>query len=200
MHDLVQELVKHYRDLRKQLTWELRDPEHAADIAQSSFERVYTHALGLKGSARGSEDLSLKIDSPRALLFRVARNLCIDAARHRQVVQEWARDRSSTDVATSAPSSEYLISQRQILERVVQTLEKLPPRRREVFLLFRAYGYTHAEIAARLGITEMAVAKHLVRAVLDCSRTLAELRTQIVEPQLPSMRSAFVSSLAEESC
>jgi RNA polymerase sigma-70 factor (ECF subfamily) len=200
MHDLVQELVKHYRDLRKQLTWELRDPEHAADIAQSSFERVYTHALGLQGAARGAEDLSLKIDSPRALLFRVARNLCIDAARHRQVVQDWVRDRGNADAAASAPSSEYLAAQRQVLERVVQTLEKLPPRRREVFLLFRAYGYTHAEIAARLGITEMAVAKHLVRAVLDCSRTLAELRTQLVEQQLPSMRPAFVSSLAEESC
>lgn len=200
MHDLVQELVKHYRDLRKQLTWELRDPEHAADIAQSSFERVYTHALGLKNSARGAEDPSLKIDSPRALLFRVARNLCIDAARHRQVVHEWMRDRAIADAAASAPSSEYLVSQRQVLERVVQTLEKLPPRRREVFLLFRAYGYTHAEIAERLGITEMAVAKHLVRAVLDCSRTLAELRTQLVEPQLPSLRPALVSSLAEESC
>lgn len=200
MHDLVQELVTHYRDLRKQLTWELRDPEHAADIAQSSFERVYTHALGLNRRAQGAEDLSTKISSPRALLFHVARNLCIDAARHRQLVQEWVRDRRSVDTMPSAPSSEYLIAQRQVLERVVQTLEKLPPRRREVFLLFRAYGYTHAEIAARLGITEMTVAKHLVRAVLDCSRTLAELRTQLIEPQLPSMRSALVSSLAEESC
>jgi RNA polymerase sigma-70 factor (ECF subfamily) len=200
MHDLVQELVNHYKDLRKHLTRELRDPEHAADIAQSSFERVYTHALDLYGAAQGSGNPSPKINAPRALLFRVARNLCIDAARHRQVIKEWARDRSSADAANSAPSSEYVIAQRQVLIRVVQTIEKLPPRRREVFLLFRAYGYTHAEIAARLGITEMAVAKHLVRAVLDCSRTLAELRTQLVEPQLPSMRSAFVSSLAEESC
>ena len=200
MHDLVQELVTHYRDLRKHLTRELRDPEHAADIAQSSFERVYTHALGLNAKAAGAEDLNLKINSPRALLFRVARNLCIDAARHRQVVQEWARDRGHVELATSAPSSEYLIAQRQVLERVVQTLEKLPPRRREVFLLFRAYGCTHAEIAARLGITEMAVAKHLARAVLDCSRTLVELRSQLVEAQFPSTRPAFAFSLAEESC
>lgn len=200
MHDLVEELVKHYRDLRKQLTRELRDPEHAADIAQSSFEHVYTHALNLNDSAHGADNPTLKIESPRALLFRVARNLCIDAARHRKVVQEWVRDRGHAGVMTVAPSSEYLTAQRQVLERVVQTLEKLPPRRREVFLLFRAYGYTYAEIAARLGITEMAVAKHVARAVLDCSRTLLELRTQLIEPQQPSMRPAFVSSLAEESC
>lgn len=198
MHDLVEELVKHYKDLRRHLTRELRDPEHAADIAQSSFERVYTHALALHALPPGAE--SSKIGSPRALLFHAARNLCIDAARHRQVVQEWGRDRSHLDSAMAAPSSEYLVAQRQVLERVVQTIEKLPPRRREVFILFKAYGHTHAEIAAHLGITEMAVAKHLVRAVLDCAKTLAELRTQLIEPQQPSTRPAFVSSLAEESC
>ena len=40
MRDLVQELVAHYADLRRQLTRDLRDPHYAADIAQSSFERV----------------------------------------------------------------------------------------------------------------------------------------------------------------
>lgn len=200
MHDLVEELVKHYKDLRRHLTRELRDAEHAADIAQSSFERVYAHALALNDLPPEAENSGPKIGSPRALLFRAARNLCIDAARHRQVVQEWGRERSQVDAAMAAPSSEYIMAQRQVLERVMQTIEKLPPRRREVFLLFKAYGYTHAEIAARLGITEMAVAKHLVRAALDCAKTLAELRTHLIEPQQPSIRAAFVSSLAEENC
>ncbi|MNV11039.1 putative RNA polymerase sigma factor FecI [compost metagenome] len=200
MYDLVEELVRHYKDLRRHLTRELRDAEHAADIAQSSFERVYTHALALKDLPPEADNSGPKIGSPRALLFRAARNLCIDAARHRQVVQEWSRERSHVDAAMAAPSSEYIMAQKQVLERVVQTIEKLPPRRREVFLLFKAYGYTHAEIAARLGITEMAVAKHLVRAVLDCAKTLVELRTHLIEPQQPSIRPSFVSSLAEENC
>ncbi len=48
-------------------------------------------------------------------------------------------------------------------------------------MLFRAYGYTRAEIAAQLRITEMAVAKHLVRAAVDCSRVFAELRGDLIE-------------------
>jgi len=180
MRDLIQELVAHYGDLRRQLTRDLRDPHYAADIAQSSFERVYVHAMGLR-AGRKAATAGAEIESPRALLFRVARNLCIDDARKRKTAQEWTRQQLV--LQQSAPSSEYLAAQRQILDRVVAALEGLPPRRREVFILFRAHGYTRAEIAEQLNITEMAVAKHMVRATLDCSRVLAQLRSELLEDQ-----------------
>lgn len=180
MRDLIQELVAHYGDFRRQLARDLRDPHYAADIAQSSFERVYVYAMGLR-SGRKADAASVDIESPRALLFRVARNLCIDDARKRKTAQEWTRQQMA--LQHNAPSSEYLAAQRQILNRVVAALEGLPPRRREVFVLFRAHGYTRAEIAEQLNITEMAVAKHMVRATLDCSRVLAQLRSELVEDQ-----------------
>jgi len=183
MRDLIQELVAHYGDLRRQLTRDLRDPHHAADIAQSSFERVYVHAMGLRSGAKAGS----AIESPRALLFRVARNLCIDDARRRKTADEWTRQQLV--LQHSAPSSEVLAAQRQVLMRVVAALEKLPARRREVFILFRAHGYTRAEIAAQLGISEMAVAKHMVRATLDCSRVLAQLRSELL--QEPSLSGAM---------
>ncbi len=179
MRDLIQELVAHYGELRRQLTRDLRDPHYAADIAQSSFERVYVHALGLRSGKQAEVLPDAGIESPRALLFRVARNLCIDDARKRKTAQDWTRQQMA--VQHSAPSSEALAAQRQILNRVVQALESLPPRRREVFILFRAHGYTRAEIAEQLNITEMAVAKHMVRATLDCSRVLAQLRSELIE-------------------
>lgn len=184
MRDLIQELVAHYGDLRRHLARELKDPHHAADIAQSSFERVYSQALKLGHSAQAGSltgPRPVEIESPRALLFRVARNLCIDEARRQKTAQDWARQQSAVDPQQTAPSPEYLAAQRQVLGRLVSTLESLPPRRREVFLLFRAYGYTRAEIAAQLRITEMAVAKHLVRAAVDCSRVFAELRGDLIE-------------------
>lgn len=215
MRDLVQELVAHYADLRRQLTRDLRDPHYAADIAQSSFERVYSAALKAGGGARGdaaisgrdghdgndttgTHDIPSTIESPRALLFRVARNLCIDDARRRKVAQEWAGAHADVGMHQTAQSSEYVVAQQRVLARVVEAMEKLPPRRREVFLLFRAYGYTRAEIAQRLHITEMAVAKHLVRATIDCSRVFAELRTELIEPQVLVKRPGFDAALAED--
>jgi RNA polymerase sigma-70 factor (ECF subfamily) len=197
MRDLVQELVAHYADLRRQLTRDLRDPHYAADIAQSSFERVYESALKARGSAAaGTPDAP--IESPRALLFRVARNLCIDDARRRKVAQEWAGAHAEVGMQQTAQSSEYIVAQQRVLARVVETMEKLPPRRREVFLLFRAYGFTRAEIAQRLNITEMAVAKHLLRATIDCSRVFAELRAELIEPQVLLNRPGFDAALAED--
>jgi RNA polymerase sigma factor (sigma-70 family) len=203
MRDLVQELVAHYADLRRQLTRDLRDPHYAADIAQSSFERVYAHALKLNKDIRigGAAPDALQgagIESPRALLFRVARNLCVDDARHRKVAQEWVSTHFSVGSRQTVPSCEYIASQQQVLARVVETLETLPPRRREVFLLFRAYGHTRAEIAQQLGITEMAVAKHLLRAAIDCSRVFAALRSELVEQTTVSNRAGFDAKLAED--
>jgi RNA polymerase sigma-70 factor (ECF subfamily) len=196
MRDLVQELVAHYADLRRQLTRDLRDPHYAADIAQSSFERVYAQATKPRGAA--CDDANGGIESPRALLFRVARNLCIDEARRRKVAQEWVGTHATLGTHLVAPSSEFILAQQRVLARVVDTMEKLPPRRREVFLLFRAYGHTRAEIAERLNITEMAVAKHLLRATIDCSRVFAELRAELIEPQHVHNHAGFDTALAED--
>ena len=208
MRDLVQELVAHYADLRRQLTRDLRDPHYAADIAQSSFERVFAQATKSLGAARGTgaevaapddaKDAGSGIESPRALLFRVARNLCIDDARRRKVAQEWVGTHAAIGTHLVAPSSEVILAQQRVLARVVETMEKLPPRRRQVFLLFRAYGHTRAEIAQQLDITEMAVAKHLLRATIDCSRVFAELRAELIEPQHVQNHAGFDTALAED--
>ncbi|SDP62336.1 RNA polymerase sigma-70 factor, ECF subfamily [Rhodoferax sp. OV413] len=198
MRDLVQELVAHYADLRRQLTRDLRDPHYAADIAQSSFERVYAQALKSRDDTPNDAKNHSSIESPRALLFRVARNLCIDEARRRKVAQEWAGTHATIGMHHAAPSSEFVLAQQRVLMRVVETMEKLPPRRREVFLLFRAYGHTRVEIAQHLNITEMAVAKHLLRATIDCSRVFAELRAELIEPHYVQNHLGFGAALAED--
>lgn len=190
MIDLIRELLFHYRDLRHYLRSRLRNADDAADIAQTSFEQVYKHALGAPAMADA-------IESPRALLFRVAHNLCVDQARHRQVVQAWADERSHVGLF-SAPSSEHVAAHRQLVERVAQQLEALPPRRRQVFLLFRAHGYTQTEIATRLNITEAAVAKHVVRATLDCARVFAELSASLPVMNEPCGHLRTPAMLAEE--
>lgn len=191
MPDLIRELLLHYRDLLRHLTHKLRNPDDAADIAQTTFEQVYQHALAAPGHAS-------VIESPRALLFRTAHNLCIDQARHRQVAQAWSVDRSAVHGTLAAPSTEHVAAYRQLVERVVHELEQLPPRRREVFLLFRAHGHTQTEIANKLKITEAAVAKHVVRATLDCARAFAELHQELPASIEPIVHTRMRPMLAEE--
>lgn len=182
LREVVQELLDAYRDLRRHLSRELRNPEEAADIAQSSFERVYHHAAAATGNARDAG-----IQRPRALLFHTARNLCIDAARRRQTEQAWLAARTAEYADAAAPSAEQVALQRQLLARVTAVLERLPPRRRDVFVLFKVYGYSREEVAQHLDITEAAVAKHVVRATLDCAAAFAELSGEAVlaAPSIP---------------
>jgi RNA polymerase sigma factor (sigma-70 family) len=144
----------------------LSNPHDAADVAQSSFERVDVHGL------------SAAIASPRALLFRTAQRICIDAARHRQVARRWQETEGVLRRDAGAVSAEQLASDRQTIETIVQRLKRMPARRRDVFLLFRVYGYSRREIARRLAITEATVAKHVVRATLDCARAFADLKDE----------------------
>lgn len=169
VREFVDELLGHYRDLQRHLNYQLRNPDDAADIAQASFERVYANGLN-QASKNGPG-----IESLRGLLFRVAHNLCIDEARRRKVSQNWLTLHGPLEAEWMAPSAEHVVSQRQMVERVAAVLASLPARRMQVFLLFRAYGHSRAEIAQQLGITEAAVAKHLVRATLDCSHALRNL-------------------------
>ncbi|RYF50653.1 MAG: sigma-70 family RNA polymerase sigma factor [Comamonadaceae bacterium] len=115
------------------------------------------------------------IESPRALLFHTARNLCIDASRRRQTEKAWLDYCTAEMIDAAAPSAEHVAEQRQLVMRISQLLAQLPERRRDVFILFKVYAYTREEIALRLGISESAVAKHVVRATLDCATALADL-------------------------
>lgn len=172
VREFVDELLSHYRDLYRHLAYQLRNADDAADIAQTSFERAYESGL------RKAGEQGVTVESSRGLLFRIAHNLCIDEARRRQVAQAWMAEQAPLAAGQTAPSAEQVVSQRQIAARVAAVLAALPARRMQVFVLFRAYGYRRAEIAQLLGITEAAVAKHLVRATLDCSRALRDLRLE----------------------
>ncbi|MDZ7855801.1 RNA polymerase sigma factor [Sphaerotilus sp.] len=159
--------LAHYGELKRYLQRRLRNAEDAADLTQASFERVFVHAQA--GPGQGSV-----VHNPRALLFGVARNLCVDMARRRAVEDEALR-RLGAAPAEPAPSAEHESICRQAVTRLLDRLARMPHRRRDAFVLVRVLGCTHAEAAARLGSSVAAVEKNVVRAALDL-RDLAGLQ------------------------
>ena len=51
------------------------------------------------------------------------------------------------------------------LQRLVQVVEALPPRCRDVFMLCRVEGLNHAEVAERLNISKSTVVSQMVKAM-----------------------------------
>ncbi len=112
--------------------------------------------------------------NPRGYLYTIACNVVADDRRrslHRGAVhQQWAQDEGEEGVSELSPERVALAQEHfGLLE---QALRAMPVMRRRIFLLIRAEGLSVAEVAARFGIRENAVHKHVSRALQDCAAHL----------------------------
>jgi RNA polymerase sigma-70 factor (ECF subfamily) len=141
-----------YAWLERALRRHLPSPDDRADVAQESFTRIARYGW------------PEAVAHPRALLFKIALNIVrADAVSSRRRAAAAERPLETADGAAaaawaSAPDDRFTLA---MLRRV---LDEMPPRRRLVFLMHRAKGMKHAEIAAELGISVKAVEKHMVKA------------------------------------
>ncbi|MBI1215960.1 MAG: sigma-70 family RNA polymerase sigma factor [Alphaproteobacteria bacterium] len=103
------------------------------------------------------------------LLSRIVRLTAIDRLRRRMsrpVVISVDAGEGPLDPAAD-PERSLMGAQR--LDRVMATIDAMPPRRREVFLLHRVDELTYHEIARRLGVSVKAVEKHMGLAMKQLS-------------------------------
>ncbi|KFN47842.1 hypothetical protein P873_14490 [Arenimonas composti TR7-09 = DSM 18010] len=133
--------------------WPQRD--ELADLRQEIYVRVYEAA----GKALPEQ--------PKAFLFATARNLIADRIRRSRVVSiETMGDFESLSVLmVDGLSPEHWCGARQGLRRLSEALDRLPPRCREVVWLRRVEDLSQKQVAARLGISEKTVEKHLAKGM-----------------------------------
>ena len=128
-----------------------RSRASADDLLQETFMRIHR--------ARGSFESGARLVP---WCYAIARNVCIDHARHRAVRRESAEladhelDGESSIASTDA-DGELLAIGRQVAEKVERTLAKLPPNQREAFILLRYEGMSVQDAASVLGVSEGAV-------------------------------------------
>jgi RNA polymerase sigma factor (sigma-70 family) len=84
-------------------------------------------------------------------LLRIVANAATDRRRRRTVRRAEPLD---PGVAAGGPRPDITAERRALSERLRQALAELPERRRLAVVLFDVEGYSHAEIAAVLGIPE----------------------------------------------
>lgn len=131
------------------------DPDLAADVVQETFLRAWR---GL-GRFRGDSSLS-------TWLHRITINTALTARRRAARSSGPSLDTVDELVAEATP---YVDPERrgEVLDlrmRLEQALDKLPSGQRVVVVLKDVEGWSHTEIADRLGITESAAKVRLHRA------------------------------------
>ena len=148
------EILAHEEMLMRFLArvWPRRD--ELADIRQESYARVYE-------ASRGSRPLH-----PKAFLFATARHLMADRIRRGRIVSiQAAGDSDYLNVLIDELTPEHRISAAQELAKLARAYDRLPARCREVFWLRRIKELPQKEVAARLGVTEKAIEKHIANAM-----------------------------------
>lgn len=151
-------LERYHPELLNYFTRHTSDRDSAADLVQESYARV----LAAQSAGRAITD-------PRALLWRTARNLLVD--QHRRAALRQHDDIDALPEPPEAPDHcqpEEAVSARQVISTYIRTIEQLPPRCREAFVLHVFDECSHSQIASRMGISVSMVEKHLVRATLAC--------------------------------
>jgi len=136
-----------------QIVRRTRDQAEAEDLLHSAYLKLQRY-----GACN-------KVDNPAAFLVRTAVNLKADNCRRERRLARYVSERMLTHL-DGEPLQDEVISARERLERVLAGLDKLAPRTREIFLMQRIDGLKYREIAARIGISESAVEKHMTKAVM----------------------------------
>lgn len=150
----------HHQSILRFLRRRGATPEDALDMAQDAYIRF----LKYEGATT--------IESPSAMLFRIAGNIAADhgrAAALRRRVRSFDADAYDAEIASEHPSAERELAAEQIVTAVRLAIAALSPQCRNVFLLSRLDGLTYSEIAARCRISVKTVEKHVSHALRVCA-------------------------------
>jgi RNA polymerase sigma-70 factor (ECF subfamily) len=155
---------RHQKPLYNFALRQVRSGPAAEDVVQETFRRV----------VEGAE--SFERTGPfAAWLYKIARNLCVDALRHRAARAHQSLDDAGAASAqttfserTADPSAdvERAVVAAEIRVRALAAIESLPDEQREVFLLREVCDLRFAEIAEVVSASENTV-KSRMRYALE---------------------------------
>lgn len=141
----------------------------AADTVQDTFVRVLRRP-----------PLFDSLAGERSYLATIARGLCIDHWRRKQLEQAWLASLALQPMAVQAsPEQQALIIE--TLHEVDAMLARLPSKVRQAFVLAQLQGLAYREIAQHLGVSERMVKKYMAQALFHCALLEAELDGLLVE-------------------
>jgi len=139
-----------------------RDPEQAADLAQDVFAKLWQQRERLRD-----------VQHAENYLYIFSRNHVMDFLRKKVLHTEnieFLVDHLRESTANAQERLEY--AELRVLMR--QAIDSLPAKLKQVFLLSRADGLTHEQIAVRLGISTVSSKTYVVRALRHIRGHLAK--------------------------
>lgn len=141
----------------------------SADLAEELVQDVFLKLWSKR------EQLA-EIETLRTYLFRAARNTALNYLRRAKLERKWREEQVVDDDPPTTFAADDETVEQEVAAAVMEAINRLPPRCREIFLLSRDGGLTYAEIARSLEISVKTVETQMGRALKSLRASLHHFR------------------------
>ncbi len=135
------------RIIRNFIYYKCGDIEQAEDLTQDAFIQLWNNCK------------KIPFDKAKSFVMKVAQNSFFNNVRHQKVVLHYNKNEDKKDCDHESP--EYILEEKEFLEKLSKCISELPDKEREVFLLSRKEKKTYREIAEIIGISQKGVERRM---------------------------------------
>ncbi|MBL4576728.1 MAG: RNA polymerase sigma factor [Opitutaceae bacterium] len=156
---LIEEWYRRYgHELYCTLCLAVKNSDLAQEISQEAFLKM---AIKLTGAPEGTV-----IEYPKAFLYKIAYNEIYTRHKRRKLERHLFEVFSDSEYEFQNDiTPEDIVLDKEELAIIMRTIDQLPRKQKQAFLLSRSGNLTHAEIANDLGIKKGSVKQHIVRVL-----------------------------------
>lgn len=141
---------KHAKNLRDFLYYKFGEHLNPEDHVQEAFVKLWKKCKDVPP------------EKAKSFLFTVANNLVLNEVKHQKVVLKFQQQKEEHN---NHQDPQFLLEETEYLKKYQTALSNLTEAQRTAFLLNRAEGKKHQEIADMLGISKKAVEKRIYGAL-----------------------------------
>lgn len=150
--------IKNQSFLKRFLSRFLSSSQDIEDVVQESYLKALC------------AEKKQTINSPKAFLFRIARNEALkELQKKSRRITDYLDELDVPEASTSETSIEDSSIAKQRFGLFCESALEMTPRCRKAFLMCKVYGFSYKEIALHLGISVSGVEKHIARGLEICN-------------------------------
>ncbi len=143
----------HVKPLRNFLLFKFGNQEHAEDITQEAFIKLWQNCK------------DVPLEKAKSYIYTIANNASLNIIAHEKVKLNYQKNNSQNERFNENP--EFILEENQFKDKLLFAIESLNETQRIAFLMNRIDGKKYTEIAQELGISVKAVEKRIHLALVE---------------------------------